>query len=82
MKHEPCADLHVGDAQLDRVVVRLDQEALVVDLSALLGVEAGDVEQDADLLVLGALHELLILADGKDLALARLEPGKKENEII
>ena len=41
--------LDIGDPELDAVVVGLDEEALVVDLSALLRVEVGPVQHHAAL---------------------------------
>ena len=40
------ADLNVRDLELDGLIVGLDQESLVEDLTSLLGVEAGLVKQD------------------------------------
>ena len=74
MKHEAGAHLNIRHAQFDAVVVRLDEEPLVVDLPALLGVEVGLVEHHAALHAgRDAVHELLVVPDGQDFALAALE---------
>src|SRR5262249_62271762 len=70
------ADVHDGIADLRRLldVERArgrDDAALITDLPALLGVEAGSLEQEADRLVLidaAGLHELIVIDPAKDAA--------------
>ena len=68
MEHVAAPHLHVLHLEL---VLSLDDEALVVDLAALLGVEAGPVQEDPALLpTLNWIHELFAVTNGEDLSAA------------
>ncbi len=66
MEDVAAPHLHVLHLEL---VLAGDEEALVVGLAALLGVEAGAVQEDAALLsAFYRVDELFVVADGEDLA--------------
>ncbi len=72
-------NLYSAHAQLDSVVVGLDEKPLVADLPSLLRVEHGPIKQHPDLLVLSRVHKALVLANGQHAALAWAKPVKAPN---
>ena len=66
VKHIAAANLDIGHPHL---VLALDDEPLIEDLTTLLGVERSSIQKQATLLPRGhTVHELLVVTDCQDLA--------------